>query len=139
MLKKKFLMMGFVVVLLLFLLCGCAELNIPSSDKIEVEITATASVFNSSGPVANIQVRFDFDKTGGESFTLYSYTDYEGVAVVSGVGYNLQKSQHVVVEASLPGTGLPHDQQMLFYHTLKTDMMGEYYKWTPSLSINMDV
>ncbi len=135
--KKKALMIGFVV-FLLFLLCGCTELNIPSSDKIEVEIYPVASVVNSSGPVANIQVRFDFSKTGGDSFTLYSYTDYEGVAVVSGVGYNLQKSQYAVVEASLPGTGASHASQTLFYDSLKLDFIESYYKWTPSLSIAMD-
>ena len=138
MFNQRFLLLGVVFLFLSLMLSGCEDLDIPIGDTIEVNITATASVFNASDPVPNIQVRFDFEKTNGESFTLYRYTDYDGVAVVSGVGYNLQKSQSCRVEVSLPGTGVSSVWEELHYYQVKNEVISDYYVWRPELEIIMD-
>ena len=103
--KKQLVIIGLVTLLVCVGLSGCDFQS--SSDVIKVTVIATASTISYN--ITKQNVRFDFQKTGGESFTLYkgwlmSEKDYITLyyAATAEVGYNIHPGEIITVSVYHP-------------------------------------
>jgi hypothetical protein len=101
--KKQLVIIGLVTLLVCVGLSGCDFQS--SSDVIEVTVYCSADT--NSENISKQNVRFDFQKTSGESFTLYGgwYGDIDMSSFrtdVSPVGYNLHRGEIITVSVYHP-------------------------------------
>ncbi len=142
-------MMGLLGLFLIAGLTGCddlSDISCESSTKVEVTVLPEAQMFGTGydktgqsfeGYYPNIQVRFDYSKTDGKSFTSFGTTNGKGEAKPSmQVGYNLRKGQQITVTATVMGLGEPTSEtEILTYERAKPynadKGVTEKYTWEP--------
>jgi len=105
--KKQLVIIGLVTLLVCVGLSGCED-NPSEVIKVTVIANASAVYYN----ITKQNVRFDFQKTGGESFTLYKGwlmvppEDYVGAITryhaTAEVGYNLHPGEIITVSVYHP-------------------------------------
>ena len=141
--KKRIVALSFVVILFSLLLCGCTEEedylshNIPTITVKHIDVTVHPSVtverFNSSfqvsQPVANLQVTFQIQKTAGQTFILKEYTDQNGYAACTEVGYNLYKDN--VISVYYTADGVSTSKSLTFDSINEPNLGTQEYAWSP--------
>ena len=115
--KKQLVIIGLVTLLVCVGLSGCED---NPSDVIKVTVIATASTVSYN--ITKQNVRFDFEKTMGEPFTLYKGwlmlpEDYVGAITeyyaIAEVGYNIRPGDDITVSVYHP-MATPTTQYQIF-------------------------
>ena len=141
--KKGIVILCLAVLLFSLILCGCTEeedylfQNMPTIDVKDIQVTVHPSVtverFNSSSqtssPVANLQVTFHIQKTAGQTFILKEYTDQNGYAACTEVGYNLYKDN--VITVYYTADGVSTSKSLTFDSINEPNLGTQDYAWSP--------
>jgi hypothetical protein len=141
--KKGIVAICLVVILFSLLFCGCTEEedylmhNIPTISVKDIDVTVHPSVtverFNSSSeisyPVANLQVTFQIQKTAGQTFIFKEYTNQNGYAACTEVGYNLYKDN--VITVYYTADGVSTSKSLTFDSINEPNLGTQEYAWSP--------
>ena len=120
--RKITIIMIALIIMGMGVISGCNEslpdLNLDDdSDKEVVVVTVYTTVYlkNFSNPdyqgpeLNNVEIRYDIDKVGGESFTYYRNTDINGKVFFPVVSYNLHHDENIGVTVYHSGSGTRGD------------------------------